>query len=426
MTQQISSLRPVLDRIESRKQEILGFLADIVQIPSVTGDEGAVQVYLASHAESMGLRVDVFEPDWEALKQHPDYVPVSRGYEGRPNVVAVLKGTGGGRSLVLNGHVDVIPEGAQEAWEHDPWSATVVDGKMYGRGTSDMKAGVAAMTMAVEAIVRSDVKLAGDVILQYVVDEELSGNGTLACITRGHTADAGICCETSGLHVEPASVGRIWFEITVSGKAAGIQRRWEGVNAIEKGAMVCRIVSEFEVKRLEYVRHPLYPDIRATIPCMVGAMESGTYHSAFPDTALLKGSIATVPGEDSDQIKAEFVAFIKEQTASDPWLKDHPPEVVYTGYFAEPSAISTDSPIVRTLCNAFQKTTGSEPVVDGRQGAADIRFLNGCGKTPTVIFGPGLTEQMHAGNEWVRTDDVITATKVLATAILDWCGTSNE
>ena len=153
-------------------------------------------------------------------------------------------------------------------------------------------------------------------------------------------------------------------------------------------------------------------------------MEAGTYHSAFPDTALLKGSIATVPGEDSDQVKAEFAAFIKEQTASDPWLKDHPPKVVYTGYFAEPSAIPTDSPIVRTLCNAFRETTGNEPVVDGRQGAADIRFLNGCGETPTVIFGPGLTEQMHSNNEWVRTEDVITATKVLATAIVDWCGAS--
>nr|WP_315987958.1 M20/M25/M40 family metallo-hydrolase [Desulforamulus aquiferis] len=269
----------------------------------------------------------------------------------------------------------------------------------------------------------SGIKLRGDVILEYTMDEELSGNGTLACVMKGYKADGGICCETSSMRVQPGSIGRIWFEIKVQGKAAGIQRRWEGVNAIEKGYLVTQAVSEFEGVRVNRISHPLYPDILGAIPCMVGVFESGSYHSAFPDSCLLKGSMATVPGEDSAAVKEEFVQFICEKVSRDPWLKEHPPEVIFTGYFAEPSEIPVDSPIVQTLNQSFIKVMGKEPVVSGREGAADIRFMNCYGDTPTVIFGPGLTEQMHANNEWVNIEDLIQSTKILAHTILEWCQT---
>jgi len=284
-----------------------------------------------------------------------------------------------------------------------------------------MKSGLAAMTMAVKAIIESGIQLRGDVILEYTVDEELSGNGTLACVMKGYKADAGICCETSSMRVQPGSIGRIWFEIKVQGLAAGIQRRWEGINAIEKGYIVTQAVADFERLRVEKQSHPLYPDVLSAIPCMVGVFESGSYHSAFPDSCLLKGSMATLPGEDSAAVKAEFIEFICEKVASDPWLKEHPPEVIYTGYFAEPSEIPVDSPIVQTLSQQFGKVVGKEPVISGREGAADIRFMNCYGNTPTVIFGPGMTEQMHANNEWVNIDDLIQSTKILAHTILEWC-----
>jgi acetylornithine deacetylase len=131
--------------------------------------------------------------------------------------------------------------------------------------------------------------------------------------------------------------------------------------------------------------------------------------------------MATVPGEDSAAVKAEFVHFIHEKVADDPWLKEHPPEVVFRGYFAEPSEIPVKSPIVQTLCKNFREMTRKEPIISGREGAADIRFMNRYGYTPTVIFGPGMTEQMHANNEWVAIEDLIQATKILAVTILDWC-----
>lgn len=132
--------------------------------------------------------------------------------------------------------------------------------------------------------------------------------------------------------------------------------------------------------------------------------------------------MATVPGEDSRAVEREFIRFVLETTSVDPWLKDHPPEIAFVGYFAEPSEIPTDSPVVESLLRSFRKVNGADPVISGREGAADTRHLNRYAETPTVIFGPGKSEQMHANNEWVAVDDLVSATKVLAATILDWCG----
>jgi len=203
---------------------------------------------------------------------------------------------------------------------------------------------------------------------------------------------------------------------------AGIQRRWEGVNAIEKGYEVVKAVSNLEAIRIDRLSHPLYPDKRGSLPCMVGMFESGSFPSAFPDTCILKGSMAGLPGEETDEVKQSLIDHITAFSKTDPWLRDHPPEVKFAGYCGDSAEISPDHPIVTTLGDKFRSVTDREPAVTGRQGAADIRYLIKYGDTPTVIFGPGLTEQMHATDEWVNIDDVITATKTLSLTILEWCG----
>lgn len=412
----------IVQWIEDNEGNIVRFLKDLVSFPSVTGQELEIQRFIAAKLKTLGLRIDMWEPDIEVLKNHPAYLPSEGGYKDRPNVVGLYKGTGNGRSLLLNGHVDVIPPGPEEAWVHPPWGGEVEGQRLYGRGASDMKSGLAAMTMAMEALIQVGIKLKGDVILESTVDEEATGNGTLACVMKGYRADAGICCETSSLHVQPACIGRIWFEILVRGKPAGIQRRYEGVNAIEKGYQVVQAVSKLEEERIDRLSHPLYPDKRGSLPCMVGVFQAGSFPSAFPDTCLLKGSIATLPGEETAEVKDAFVEHIRKFAMTDPWLREHLPEVRFVGYCGDPAEIAPDHPIVTTLSARFREVLGRAPQITGRQGAADTRYLIKYGQTPTVIFGPGMTEQMHANNEWVDLRDLLSATKILALTILDWCG----
>lgn len=411
----------ILDKIDASKDDAIGFLRDMVTIPSVTGDEAAIQKFVSNYMTGIGLDVDMWETDWEKLKEHPGYRPVDRGYEGRPNIVATLKGTGGGRSLLLNGHTDVIPVGNGEGWSDNPWSASVKDGRIYGRGSCDMKSGVASHILAVQYLKELGLTPKGDVMINVVIDEEVSGHGTLDTVIRGYTADAGISGETSDLAVQPACIGRIWFEIEIQGKPAGIQQRYMGISGIELGNKISKAVADLEAKRIATVTHPLYPSAIDSLPCIVGSFQAGNYPSAFPASCLLKGSIGTVPSEDHEGVKQSLVDAVAKAAAQDPWMKDHPPIVRFVGYDAEASEIPPNHPIVETVSRAYTEITGKEPVISGRQGAADTRFLNSYGNTPTVIFGPGSTAVMHANDEYVSIDDYITSIKVMALSIYDWC-----
>ena len=414
--------RKVLEKINERREASIAFLQKIIAIPSVTGDEARIQKFLADYMTQLGLAVDAWETDWEQLKKHPAYRTVERGYEGRPNIVATLKGTGGGRSLLLNGHTDVIPVGDGKGWSDDPWSAKIKGGRIYGRGSCDMKSGVASHVMAVESILAAGGRPRGDVHINVVVDEEVSGHGTLDTVIRGYKADAGISGETSGLAVQPACIGRIWFEIEIHGKPAGIQKRYEGISGIELGNKIVKAVADLEAKRVATVTHPLYPNALDTLPCMIGSFSAGNYPSAFPANCLLKGSIGTVPGEDHEGVKQSLVQQIARSAAGDPWMKLHPPRVRFVGYDAEASEIPRNHPIVETVCRSYREITGRDPEISGRQGAADTRFLNRYADTPTVIFGPGSTAVMHADDEYVSIEDYMTAIKVMALSICDWCG----
>jgi acetylornithine deacetylase len=412
----------LLSLIDDRRDAAVAFLQEMISIPSVTGDEAAIQKFLSQYMAGIGLDVDMWETDWEALQKHPGYRPVDRGYEGRPNIVATMKGTGGGRSLLLNGHTDVIPVSGGAGWTDDPWSALIKNGRVYGRGAADMKSGVASHILAVQYLKEAGLKTKGDVYINVVIDEEVSGHGTLDTVIRGYKADAGISGETSDLAVQPACIGRIWFEIEVHGKPAGIQKRYEGISGIDLGNKITQAVAGLEAIRVATVSHPLYPNALDSLPCIIGSFSAGNYPSAFPSSCLLKGSIGTVPGEDHEGVKQSLVEQIAREAAKDPWMKLHPPVVRFVGYDAQASEIPTGHPIVEIVCRSYKEVTGNDPQISGRQGAADTRFLNLYANTPTVIFGPGSTAVMHSNDEYVSIADYVTSIKVMALSIYDWCG----
>jgi len=412
----------ILQAVDAKTDEIAGFLRRLIQFDSETGKEGPIQGFIAETLKGMGLEVDQWVPDLKELVKHPAYIPAEgRDFTGRPNVVGVYRGNGKGRSLLFNGHVDTIPWQPVSEWKFNPLSGDIREGRILGRGSSDMKGGLAAMTMALKALLDLGLRPSGSVILEYVIDEEVSGLGTLACVVRGYKADAGISLETSDLHVQPACIGRLWFVVEVRGKPAGISRRWEAVSALDKGYKIAKAIEELEGIRIAELTHPLFPDNRGALPCAVGRFEAGNYPSATPDKAILRGSMGLMPQEDIEQVKRDFAAFIRNVCELDPWLKSHQPKVWYEGLIAEGAEIPRDHPIVTTVAKDFTEVTGREPTYSGRMGAADTRFLIRYGETPSVIFGPGVTAQMHATNEWLPLENLVIATKTLALTIHDWC-----
>jgi len=196
------------------------------------GNELCAQELIESTLSSVGADIDRFEPDNDAMRGHPEYNP-GHSYEGRPNIVGVIKGAGGGRSLMINAHADVVPAGA-EGWLCPPYEPRIIDGRLYGRGACGMKAGGAAALMALETLHECGIKLAGDVIFESVVDEEGGGNGTLACCLKGYKADAAVIPEPTGLSIMPAHMGWLFYRITFSGKPIHCAFKWKGVNAVDK------------------------------------------------------------------------------------------------------------------------------------------------------------------------------------------------
>ena len=418
----VSDRTTIVNAVDATSRDIACFLQKLIRFDSETGKEGPIQDFIAQTLGDMGLDVDRWVPDLEELAKHPAYIPAEgRNFAGRPNVVGVLPGDPSARSLLFNGHVDTIPWEPASEWQFNPLSGELVDGKILGRGSSDMKGGLAAMTMALKVLLDIGLRPRGSVILEYVMDEEVSGLGTLACVVRGYKADAGISLETSDLHVQPACIGRLWFVVEIRGKPAGISRRWEAVNALDKGYKIAKAIEDLEGLRINSLSHPLYPDNRGALPCAVGRFEAGHYASATPDRAILRGSMGLLPQEDIEQVKRDLIAYVRACADLDPWLSAHQPKIWFEGLIAEGAEIPTDHPIVTTLASDFREVTGCEPTYSGRMGAADTRFLIRHGDTPTVIFGPGVTAQMHATNEWLPLDNLVIATKTLALAIHDWC-----
>lgn len=417
--------KQVTDWIDSHSDQVLDLLKTLIRHRSIGPNEAPIQQEVRRYVEETGLEVDQWEPDVAELRSHPLFVEPPLGYEGRPNLVAIYRSRQQGRSLLFNSHIDVVPSDPN-AWETDPWEPTEKNGRLHGRGASDMKSGVASATFAFRALMRCGVRPAGNVYFHYVVDEENTANGTLAAVLRGYVADAGISTEASDLEVQPAATGSHWFDVRLRGRSCSMSRRWEGVSAVDKAYRIIQAVQDFEAIRIATKSHPMYPDNRGALSCFIGMIQAGSFPSAPPVFCQLRGRMGTLPNEDVAAAKQSLIDHIHKAAALDPWLREHPPEVEFCGMDAHPVEIAPDEPIMKAIANSVADVTGRPAVIQGHDGGADTRVLIPYGKTPTPIFGPGTITQMHADNEWVHTGDVITAAKVYAVTIMRWCGVVGE
>jgi acetylornithine deacetylase len=444
----------IINKVEEKREEIVDLLTALIRIPSLTGEEGEAQSFVANQYTEMNLEVDVWEPDIEELfhkfpevAQYPShwkhdlilpyhnlptYEDLAKSgkmdilnYKNRPNVVGTWKGSGGGRSLIVNGHIDTVSVEPRDKWTHDPFGAEIEDGKMYGRGTSDMKSGIVAAAVALECLIEMGVKLRGDVILESVVNEEHAGNGTLACISRGYRADAAIVGEPSENMVRVATYGGVYWGINLTGRALHTFARWEGnelkgLSANEKLPVVINHLLELESVQNKKPVSDFYAG-KKPFALNIGRVWGGDYDTTSAASCSLRGSIYFSPDIGSVKEVIDSVReYVRKAADEDPWLRENPPETLFfhhdDAHWGDPKA-----EIVKTILASGEKTLGQKPQIIAGRGANDCRHLVNQGKIPSAVFGPGTWRQAHVIDEWTKIDDLISNVKALALAIYYWC-----
>ncbi len=397
------------------------FLQRLVQEGSIRGHESRAQAVIIEKCRELGLKMDIWEIGGETLTSHPAFCSDRVNFKGNPNAVGVLQGTGGGKSLILNGHIDVVPVGSLKVWEHDPFSGHVHDGKLYGRGSTDMKGGTVSLLMALEAIVQSGISLKGDVIFQSVIEEESGGAGTLAAVLRGYRADGAIIPEPTNMKFFPKQQGSMWFRIKVKGKQAHGGTRYEGVSAIEKAEKVLLELRELEKRRNRKIEDPLFAGIPIPIPINVGKINGGEWPSSVADSAIIEGRMGVAPDETMEHAKKEMELAIKSMAGQDQWLERHPPEVEWFGARWLPGSLEIDHELVAALSECYSVIKGKSPIVEASPWATDGGILNKVGNVPVVVFGPGITKKAHDANEYIELADVFETAEIIALTIMKWC-----
>ncbi len=411
----------ITQTVDSLQEEILDFLRNLVRIPSVVGFEGKAQEFVKDKFERMKLGTTLIKANKMVIQNHPGYCEVPWDYEDRPNVIGVLRGKNHQRSLILNGHIDVVTPEPLHLWKYDPWGAKIEDGKLYGRGAWDMKAGIAAMIYAVQAIQQAGVELDGNVILESVIEEEAGGSGgTLTTILDGIRAEAAIIPEPSSLNFWLASNGVNYFKVRVEGKSAHPMHKKSGIDAIEKALLVRDALKELDKKRRAEVLYPLF-DGEADYACdlNVGILKAGDWPSAVPGWAEMDCRVSFTPKEKMEVVKELIEKTIIQESKGDLWLKDHLPTIKWFGWTAESSEQSPDHPLVQMVKRIAKDECGIDPESKGFPGGLDTRLFIKYGDMPSFCFGPR-GDRIHGVDEFVIIEDIFKVTKILACVILEW------
>lgn len=342
----------------------------------------------------------------QVLEQWGFTVSLQPVVDGRPNVVARI-GKTGGRSLMFNGHLDVV---GVDGMTHAPFDAQSVDGKLFGRGATDMKGGVAAMCAAAWRAAQSGIN--GEIVVAAVVDEEWQSAGTRCLIERGVRADACIVTEPTRMAIAPAHKGFTWTEVTFTGRAAHGSRYDVGVDAIRHCGLLLTELDRIEREELVRRTHPLlgHASLHAS------SVSGGSGWSTYPDRCVVEVERRTVPGESPDDAVREMEGALARVTASAPGLRGDVRHV----FSQWPSDVALDAPIVQALSSAM-RATGESVTIEGLSAWTDAALLNAAG-IPAICYGPGDISLAHSATEWVVEQEITRATDVLARLAGDWCG----
>jgi acetylornithine deacetylase len=411
--------------VEANRERTIALLQSLVRIPSVTGGEGPVQVAVADACEARGLDVDRWEATAGEIADYIDHVGHQALFAGRTNVGAIRRGSGGGRSILLNAHMDTVENGDPATWRFDPLGGEIEGDLLYGRGSCDMKGGLVTFLAAFDALDALGVTLRGDATILATVGEEDGGLGALSAVLRGYRADAVIITEPTRLSLVTAQGGSLVFRMTLRGKSAHAAVRDRGVSALEKFVPIFEDLLAFERERNATLHHPHYAHIANKIPVNIGVVRTGVWASTVPESLVAEGRIGLIPGEEVEPFRQLVIERIMSVANRDPWLREHPPEIEWFGGQFAPAETPVDAPIAQAVLRAHERVTGASPSVEGVPYGADMRLFTLIGDMPCVMYGAGDVDVAHHADEHISIPDLLTATRTLACLLVDWCGVAD-
>ncbi|MEU6660423.1 ArgE/DapE family deacylase [Streptomyces sp. NPDC046821] len=427
----------VLAAIESRTDDLIALTSDLVGFDTtVRGDacekardEADLQEYLAARLRAAGATADVFTPKPGDLPASPQ-TPPGLGFDGRPQLIARFAGTGGGRSLLFNGHIDVVSAEPRNEWTSNPFVADVRDGRLYGRGTCDMKGGIAAAVIAAETLAALGIRLPGDLLINTATDEEWNGAGTLASVGYGVRADAAIVPEPTDLDVVTAQRGILGGSVTVAGVPGhaeyppGDWRTGGAVNAIEK---MLPVLAALQGVREGWAAdkahaHPLLP-APSIVPTVI---KGGEWWVTYPASCEVALDVTYLPvqadaGGWASRVRTDIETAVAKAVSADPWLAAHPPAFAWDVELP-PAEVDQGHPLVGFLLDTATRL-GRSPRILGEPSWTDAATLTRLADTPAVCLGPTATRPdgsptLHTIDEYIEISDLVATAKTLALTAL--------
>ncbi|WAZ23314.1 ArgE/DapE family deacylase [Streptomyces cinnabarinus] len=398
-------------------------LLELIAVPSVTGSaaESELQHLLARRLELLDLDVDLWSMGLDALRADPDF-PGSEAPRDEAWGLVGTAGDGDGPTLILQGHVDVVPPGDLAAWDGDPFVPRVTGDLVHGRGACDMKAGLVAHLAALAAIRAAGVRLRGRVAVHFVVGEEDGGIGAFGTLRRGYRGDACVIAEPTGGSVITANAGALTFRIAVPGKSAHGSSREQGVSAIDAYLPLHAALARLEAERNRDPA-PLMAEHPIPYGLSVGTVRAGDWASSVPDLLVAEGRLGVRLGEEPADARAEFGRCVAEACADDPWLREHPAVVTWPGGQFASGALPDGHPLADLVREARSDAVGDGRLpVRGATYGSDLRLYSGAG-IPTLQYGPGDIQVAHSARERVSVREVVDVARTLVPVILRSVGT---
>jgi len=411
--------------VETRFENQISFLKDIVRAPSLRGEEAGVQTLVADALTARGYEVETYKVDREELRTHPTYSPATIDYADTFNVSGrKTPERQTGRSLILNAHVDVVPTADPAAWTHPPFSATRVGDWLYGRGAGDMKAGLAANLFALDAIEAAGFALEAPLEFQSVIDEETTGNGTAAAIARGSRADAVLIPEPTDEDIIFANAGVIKFRVTVQGVPAHPREPESGLSAVEAAVLVVNALKGLEARwNTEKIYHSGFEKLANPASLNIGLLQGGEWPSSIPFSCFLEGRIGFYPGDDPRDRMAALEQELRDLTKREPRLEKANPTLEWNGTCQAGYRLEHGSEAEKTLATAHKQVNGQElgrSIMTCYLDAA--LYMTHCG-IPSLTYGP-LSKNIHGIDECVNLPSLKRVTQAIALFTAQWCGIS--